>query len=64
MVHAGLDLSRRRLDVCLMSECGEVVGELAVAPDADGLAGLVARTRAVGLVRGVIESPHLLRMGC
>jgi transposase len=33
-----------------------VVGELAVPPGADGLAGLVARTRAVGPVRGVIES--------
>jgi hypothetical protein len=56
MVHAGLDLSRRRLDVCLLSERGEVVRELAVSPDGDGLAGLVARTRSVGPVRGVIES--------
>ena len=29
---------------------------LAVSPDGDGLAGLVARTRSVGPVRGVIES--------
>ena len=56
MVHAGLDLSRRRLDVCLMSQDAEVVGELAVPPDADGLAGLVARTRTLGPVRAVIES--------
>ena len=56
MVHAGLDLSRRRLDVCLLSERGEVVRELAVSPDGDGLAGLLARTRSVGPVRGVIES--------
>jgi transposase len=55
-VHAGLDLSRRRLDVCLLSEHGELIGELAVPRDADGLAGLVARTRALGPVRGVIES--------
>jgi Transposase len=55
-VHAGLDLSRRRLDVCLLCEHGELIGELAVPPDADGLAGLVARTRALGPVRGVIES--------
>jgi len=25
MVHAGLDLSRRRLDVCLVDETGEVL---------------------------------------
>ena len=56
MVHAGLDLSRRRLDVCMLSNGGEVVGELAVPPDADGLAGLIARTRALGPVRAVIES--------
>ena len=30
MVHAGLDLSRRRLDVCLLSERGEVVRELSM----------------------------------
>jgi hypothetical protein len=29
MLHAGLDLSRNRIDVCLMSEHGEVVAEFA-----------------------------------
>ena len=43
MLHAGLDLSRRRLDVCLISDEGEVVGEFAVPPDADGLRGLARR---------------------
>ena len=43
MLHAGLDLSRRKLDVCLLSDAGEIVDEFAVAPDADGLAGLVRR---------------------
>jgi hypothetical protein len=43
MLHAGLDSSRRRLDVCLLSELGEVVGVLAAPPDADGLRGLTHR---------------------
>jgi hypothetical protein len=34
MLHAGLDLSRKRLDVCLLSEHGELVEEFAVPPDA------------------------------
>jgi transposase len=55
MLHAGLDLSRRRLDVCLISDEGEVVGEFAVAPDADGLRGLTRRLGPVE-VRCVIES--------
>jgi transposase len=41
MLHAGLDLSRRRLDYCLIGDDGEVVVESgAVTPDADGLRGL------------------------
>ena len=43
MLHAGLDLSRRRLDYCLLDGQGERVEVGAAAPDADGLAGL-ART--------------------
>jgi transposase len=59
MLHAGLDLSRRRLDVCLLAEGGERVAAWAVAPDADGLAGLarrVAERHGPGLVRAAIES--------
>jgi transposase len=57
MLHAGLDLSRNRLDVCLLSAGGELVEELAVSPDADGLGGLARRVDRHGLrVRGVIES--------
>jgi transposase len=41
MLHAGLDLSRRRLDYCLLGDDGERVERGAVAPDADALAGLV-----------------------
>ena len=55
MLHAGLDLSRRRLDVCLLDDAGEVVAQTAAAPDADGLRHLVMRVGA-GRVRAVIES--------
>ena len=57
MLHAGLDLSRKKLDVCLLSQAGEIVEEWASPPDGDGLRGLVRRAGAHGLaVRGVIES--------
>jgi len=55
MLHAGLELSRRKLDVCVLSDEGEVVDEFAVPPDADGLRGL-ARGLGPSEVRGVIES--------
>jgi transposase len=41
MLHVGLDLSRRRLDYCLLGGDGERVETGAVAPDGDALAGLV-----------------------
>ena len=37
MLHAGLDLSRRKLDVCLLNRHGEHLDQLAVAPDVDSL---------------------------
>ena len=37
MLHVGLDLSRKRLDVCLLSEQGELVGESAVPSGHDGV---------------------------
>src|SRR5215217_2122758 len=43
MLHAGLDLSRRKLDVCLLSESGEQLDQLAVPPDADALRTLAGR---------------------
>ena len=55
MLHVGLDLSRRRLDVCLLDERGELAGELAVPADVDGLHGLVRRVHG-HRVRAVIES--------
>jgi transposase len=57
MLHAGLDLSRRKVDVCLLLGEGEIVDEWASPPDADGLRGLAARAAMWGpAVRGVIES--------
>src|SRR4051812_5516528 len=57
MLHAGLDLSRKKIDVCLLSGDGEIVDEWASPPDADGLRGLAARAAMwAPAVRGVIES--------
>src|SRR5438477_280197 len=43
MLYAGLDLSRKRLDFCLLDQLGKKV-EVGAAPrDADGLRGLAAR---------------------
>src|SRR5215210_2939801 len=56
MFYAGLDLSRKRLDVCVVDRDGAVVAETAVAPDADGLVGLAARLVPLGGVHAAIES--------
>ena len=57
MLHAGLDLSRRRLDVCVISEPGELVEEFPAPPDADGLRYLVEKvSHHSEPVRAVIES--------
>jgi hypothetical protein len=55
MLHVGLDLSRRRLDVCLLSGNGESIAEFAAPADADGLRALARRVRGQR-VRAVIES--------
>jgi transposase len=55
MLHAGLDLSRRRLDVSLLSGDGEPIAQFAVPADADGLRGLAWRVGGQR-VRAVIES--------
>jgi hypothetical protein len=34
MLHAGLDLSRKKVDVCLLSEAGEHLDQLTTPPDA------------------------------
>src|SRR5919106_956183 len=58
MLHAGLDLSRKRLDVCLLSERGEHLDQLAVPPDRASLRRLARRIDEVYRepVCGVIES--------
>jgi transposase len=64
MLHAGPDLSRKKLDVCLLSDQGEHLDQLAVPPDVDSLRTLARR---VGEVHGqpvcaVIESMTGARM--
>ena len=59
MLHAGLDLSRRRLDFCLLDERGDRLERGAAPPDADGLRGLVRGVElrhGPGSVRAAIES--------
>jgi transposase len=58
MLHAGLDLSRKKVDVCLLCEEGEHLDQLAVSPDVDSLRTLARR---IDEVRGepvcaVVES--------
>ena len=43
MLHAGLDLSRKKVDVCLLSDEGEHIDQLAVPPDVDSLKTLARR---------------------
>jgi hypothetical protein len=58
MLHAGLDLSRKKLDVCLLSDQGEHLDQLAVPPDVDSLRTLARRVGEVHRqpVCAVIES--------
>ena len=59
MLHAGLDLSRKRLDYCLLDEDGERVEVGLAPPDGDGLAGLVRRVEerhGPVTVRAAVES--------
>jgi transposase len=56
MLHAGLDLSRNRLDVCLLSDQGEIVAEFKAPADRDGLGGLVGRVDRYGEPVAVVES--------
>ncbi len=43
MLHAGLDLSRKRLDICLLGDDGEHLDQLAVSPNVDSLRTLARR---------------------
>ena len=58
MLHAGLDLSRKKLDVCLLGDDGEHLDQLAVPPDVDSLRRLARRIAEVHAepVLAVIES--------
>src|SRR5206468_67999 len=57
MLYAGLDLSRKRLDVHLLREDGTTSLVTAVTPDADALRTLVRRVDGDGEpVRATIES--------
>lgn len=57
MLHVGLDLSRRRVDVCAISEMGELLGQFRSPVDRDGLYGLARRVEPYGgSVRAVVES--------
>src|SRR6516164_6195811 len=58
MLHAGLDLSRKKLDVCLLSDEGEHLDQLALPPDVDSLRRLARRIEEVHRqpVCAVIES--------
>ncbi|MGH2953350.1 MAG: IS110 family transposase, partial [Solirubrobacterales bacterium] len=58
MLHAGLDLSRKKLDICLLSAEGEHLDQLVVAPDVDSLRTLARRIDEVHgePVLAVIES--------
>jgi hypothetical protein len=58
MLHAGLDLSRRKLDICLLSDEGEHLDQLAVARDVDSLRRLARRIDELHAepVSAVVES--------
>jgi transposase len=58
MLHAGLDLSRKKVDVCLLSEAGEHLDQLATPPDSESLRRLARRIDEVHQepVCAVVES--------
>jgi transposase len=57
VLHVGLDLSRKRVDVCVISSAGELVEHFRSPCDRDGLYGLSRRVAVYDEpVRGVVES--------
>jgi transposase len=57
VLHVGPDLSRKRIDVCLISDEGELVDQFRAPADRDGLYGLTRRVAVYDEpVRGVVES--------
>jgi transposase len=57
MLHAGLDLSRKKIDVCLLSDDGELVAEFSTPADTGSLESLARRLAGHREpIRAVIES--------
>jgi transposase len=57
MLYVGLDLSRKRVDYCLLDEAGSVVERSAVPADPDGLIGFARRVGRRGeAVTATVES--------
>jgi transposase len=58
MLHAGLDLSRKKVDLCLLSETGEHLDQISAPPDGEALRTLARRIEETHRepVRAVIES--------
>ena len=57
MLNVGLDLSRKRVDVCLISGEGELIEHFRAPAARDGLYGLTRRVAVHGEpVRGMVES--------
>jgi transposase len=57
MLHVGLDLSRKRVDVCVISSEAELVEHFRAPCDRDGLYGLTRRLAVYEEpIRGVVES--------
>jgi transposase len=57
VLHVGLDLSRKRMDVCLVSDQVELIDRFTAVPDRDGWHGLARRVAVYGEpVRAVVES--------
>jgi hypothetical protein len=48
VLHVGLDLGRKRVEVCLVSDQGELVDRFVAIPDRDGLYGLARRVEVYG----------------
>jgi len=65
MVHVGLDLSRRRVDVCVISEAGELAARFRAPVDRDGLYGLVGKyvLRQAGFDGGLETRISVLERG-
>jgi hypothetical protein len=65
MLHAGLDLSRRKVDVCVLSDQGEHLEQLVTPPDADALRSLARRIEETYRepVRALSDAPQRGTLG-